>query len=104
MDCHRPAVCPRYQHAAELVGRRWTAAVIRVAMDGPVRFGEIRHCVSGISARLLVERLRELEAEGVVERTERPGSPPAVEYRLTPKGRALAGVVRALEDWAARWP
>ncbi len=96
-------MCPRYQHAAELVGRRWTAAVIRVAMDGPVRFGEFRRCVSGLSARLLVERLRELETEGVVERVAHPGPPPAVEYRLTPKGRALAEVVRALEHWSSDW-
>ncbi|MEW6582147.1 MAG: helix-turn-helix domain-containing protein, partial [Actinomycetota bacterium] len=93
----RPPVCGRYQRAAELVGRRWTAAVIRVTLDGPARFTEIRRAVPGLSARLLTERLRELEAEGLVE--HRPGvhAASAPEYALTEKGRALAEVVRALE-------
>ena len=98
---HRPPVCVRYQHAAELLGRRWSAAVIRVALDGPVRFTEIRASVDGLSARLLSERLRELEAAGLIERRELGGG--AVEYRLTAKGRALAPVVREIEAWVERW-
>ena len=86
----RPPVCRRYQRAAELLGRRWSAAVIRATMEGPARFTEIRSSVDGLSARLLAERLRELEAAGLMERRERGGG--VVEYRLTPKGEApLAG-------------
>lgn len=99
----RPCVCPRFQHAAELVGRRWTAAVIWVALEGPARFGEIRRSVPGLSARMLAERLRELEAEGLLARQTRSGDPQLTEYALTSKGRALAGVVRALEEWVAAW-
>lgn len=97
----RPPVCHRYQRAAELLGRRWSAAVIRAAMDGPARFTEIRGSVQGLSARLLAERLRELEAAGLMERRERADG--AVEYSLTPKGQALSRVVREIEAWVATW-
>ena len=88
----RPPVCRRYQRAAEQLGRRWSAAVIRATMEGPARFTEIRSSVDGLSARLLAERLRELETAGLMERRERGGG--VVEYRLTPKGEALSRVVR----------
>jgi DNA-binding HxlR family transcriptional regulator len=97
----RASVCPRYQRAAELLGRRWSAAVIRVTMDGPARFTEIRSSVEGLSARLLAERLRELEAAGLIER--RAVGANAVEYRLTPKGHALSQVVRSIEAWVETW-
>lgn len=102
MDCgdHTP-VCRRYQSAAELLGRRWSLAVIRVALDGPARFGQFRASVDGLSARLLAERLRELEAVGVFER--RQVGPNTHEYRLTPKGEALAQVISELEAWANDW-
>ena len=97
----RAPVCSRYQRTAELLGRRWSAAVLRVALDGPVRFTEIRSSVDGLSARLLAERLRELESAGLVERREQAGG--AVEYRLTEKGRALAPVIREIEAWVDTW-
>src|SRR5689334_3324170 len=97
---HREPVCQRYQRAAEIVGRRWSAAVIRVAFDGPVRFTEIRQAVEGLSARLLTERLRELEEEGIIEHDP---AGQAGAYRLTAKGRALWQVVRELEAWAQTW-
>ncbi|MFN8110452.1 MAG: helix-turn-helix domain-containing protein [Thermoleophilia bacterium] len=94
-------VCPRYQRAAELVGRRWSAAVIRVTLDGPARFTHIRHRVDGLSARLLAERLRELEAAGIMERLELASG--GAEYRLTPKGHALARLIAELEAWSTTW-
>ena len=97
----RPPVCHRYQAAAELLGRRWSAAVIRATMEGPARFTEIRGSVDGLSARLLAERLRELEAAGLMERRERRDG--VVEYRLTPKGEALSRVVREIEAWVDDW-
>jgi DNA-binding HxlR family transcriptional regulator len=98
-----PGVCPRYQRAAELLGRRWSAAVIRAAFEGPARFTEIRTAVPGLSARLLAERLRELETAGVLERVERPETPGVVQYRLTSKGAALRRVVDELQAWADAW-
>lgn len=97
----RPPVCRRYQRAAELLGRRWSAAVIRATMEGPARFTEIRGSVEGLSARLLAERLRELEAAGLMERRALGGG--AVEYRLTEKGQALSRVVQEIEEWVAAW-
>jgi len=75
--------------------------VIRATMDGPARFTEIRGSVEGLSARLLAERLRELEAAGLMERRERGRG--VVEYRLTPKGEALSRVVHEIEAWVATW-
>ncbi len=86
----RHPVCPKFQRTAELLGRRWSAAVIRVALEGPVRFTEIRESVDGLSARLLTERLRELEAAGMIER-RRDEATGAVVYRLTDKGRLELG-------------
>ncbi len=95
--------CPRYHHAVELVGRRWTGAVIRVLLSGRARYHELRAAIPDISDRMLSERLRELELEGVIERVVVPETPVRVEYELTEKGRALEPVVRAIAKWAERW-
>jgi DNA-binding HxlR family transcriptional regulator len=95
--------CPRYHHAVELVGRRWTGAVIRVLLQGRARYHELRSAIPEISDRMLSERLRELELEGVIERAVVPETPIRVEYELTEKGRALEPVVRAIAKWAERW-
>ncbi len=95
--------CASYTHAIEIVGRRWTGAIVRSMLAGSCRFGEILSAVPGLSDRLLSERLKELEHEGIVERTVTPSTPVRIEYRLTDKGRALASVVRAVADWAETW-
>lgn len=97
------AFCPYYHHAVELVGRRWAGVIVRALLGGATRFGEIRAAVPGLSDRLLSERLKELEAEGIVTRTVVDDAPVRIEYRLTPKGQALVGVVDALSAWADRW-
>ena len=97
------AFCPRYHHAVELVGRRWTGAVIRVLLNGRARYHELRDAIPEISDRMLSERLRELEGEGVIARVVVPETPVRVEYELTAKGRALEPVVRAIATWAERW-
>src|SRR3954470_1908807 len=96
----RPACCSLYHRAIELVGKRWTGAILLVLMDGPLHFSGIRQLVPELSDRLLSERLKELEAEGVVERRVLEGSPVRVEYSLTPKGRALEPSLKELKDWA----
>ena len=95
--------CPLYHEAVELVGRRWTGAILRVLMDGPLRFSEIAQSVPELSDRLLSERMKELEAEGIVERHVSNSGPVRVEYGLTQKGRALEPTVRALKSWAHDW-
>jgi DNA-binding HxlR family transcriptional regulator len=97
---NRPACCSLYHHAIELVGKRWTGAILLVLLDGPLHFSGIRQLVPELSDRLLSERLKELEAEGVVERKVLDGAPVRVEYSLTAKGRALEPALKALKEWA----
>ncbi len=95
--------CPVYHHAVELIGRRWTGAIVRILLGGTTRFSDIAAAIPGLSDRLLSERLKELEAEGIVTRTVIPEIPVRIEYRLTPKGRALGDVVDAISAWAGAW-
>jgi DNA-binding HxlR family transcriptional regulator len=99
---HRATCCSLYHRAIELVGKRWSGAILLVLLDGPLNFTGIRELVPDISDRLLSERLKELEAEGIVERRVIDTSPPRVECALTPKGEALEPAVRALKSWAQR--
>ena len=101
--CQKLAFCPRYQRATEIIGRRWTGAIVRALIAGRSRFGEIAHTVPQISDRLLSMRLRELESEEIVVRDVAPALPVAVRYGLTPKGRELEPAVSALRDWARNW-
>ena len=96
----RPSCCSLYHRAIELVGKRWTGAILLVLLDGPLHFSGIRQLVPELSDRLLSERLKELEAEGIVERRVLDGSPVRVEYSLTPKGRALEPALASLKEWA----
>ena len=99
----REPCCSLYHRAVELVGKRWTGAILLVLMDGPLRFSEIKHLVPELSDRLLSERLKELEAEEIVARRVSEHSPVRVEYELTEKGRDLRPVVTALKSWARDW-
>jgi DNA-binding HxlR family transcriptional regulator len=92
-----------FQRAIELIGKRWTGAVVRALMTGPVRFNQLLTGIPGISDRVLTERLRELETEGIVERLVDPGPPVRVSYQLTARGRDLRPVMAAVDAWAAAW-
>ena len=93
--------CPYYHEAIELIGKRWTGAIVVVLLDtGPMRFSEIGAAVPALSDRLLSERMRELEARGLVTRTELEVG---VEYALTEMGRDLDAAVTELRAWARRW-
>jgi DNA-binding HxlR family transcriptional regulator len=95
--------CPRYHHAVELLGRRWTGAIVRVMLDGVTRFSDLTETIPGLSDRMLSERLKELEAEGIVTRTVISATPVRIEYHLTAKGRALGNAVHAISSWAEQW-
>ena len=99
----REGLCPRYQKAMALLGKRWTWLVLRVLLDGPSRFGDFRDRIQGISDPILSERLKELEAQGLVERRVLPETPVRVEYVLTPKGQGLRDVLLLLHRWADAW-
>jgi DNA-binding HxlR family transcriptional regulator len=99
----RESCCSAYHAAIELIGKRWTGAILFVLLDGPLRFSEVKVLVPDLSDRLLSERLKELEAEGIVERRASEGVSPRIEYALTEKGRALEPAVRSLKVWARSW-
>lgn len=95
--------CPRYERAIEILGKRWTCLILRRLLAGPRRFSALSSEIPDLSDRMLSARLRELEADGIVERRVSTGAPIRVEYALTAKGRALAPVVQAIQSWADRW-
>lgn len=97
------AFCPNYTKAIEIIGRRWTGAIVRAMLAGATRFSDIRWSIPDLSDRLLSDRLKELEAEGIVSRTVTPSTPVRIQYRLTEKGEALAAVVYAVGEWADNW-
>ena len=96
-------LCPRFHRAIELIGGRWTGPILRLLMDGPSRFAELRDAIPNISDRMLSERLHDLEAEGIVVRTVLPESPIRVEYALSQKGRELQASLDAVGKWAEKW-
>ena len=97
------SICPRYEHGIQLLGKRWTGLLLDALMEGPRRFCELTATVEGLSDRVLSDRLRELEVEGVVDRIVYPQIPVRVEYKLTEKGLALKPVVEAIHEWANKW-
>ena len=97
------AFCPRYSKAVEIIGRRWTGAVLRALMAGRTRFTEIGATVPGLSDRLLSERLKELEDEGIVTRKVTACRPVRIDYELTEMGHALLPVVQSIAGWAEDW-
>ena len=98
-----PQVCTRYHKAVELLGRRWTGAIICVLLEGRTRYATFRDAIPGITDRMLSERLRELEAEQLVVRHVTADIPVRVEYELTAQGRDLELAVSAIGNWAEKW-
>ena len=98
-----PALCTRFHRASELIGRRWTGAIIFLLLKQTCRFATLRDAIPDITDRMLSERLQELEEEGLVERTVIPETPVRVEYSVTKKGKALAEAIGAIADWAEKY-
>jgi DNA-binding HxlR family transcriptional regulator len=96
--------CPQLHEAVELVGKRWSGAIVYVLMQsGTMRFSQIANAVPDLSDRLLSERLKELEARGIVERRVHDGAPIKVEYELTQCGKDLRDALNELKAWGDRW-
>jgi DNA-binding HxlR family transcriptional regulator len=102
-SARQEGLCAKFHKAVELIGRRWTGAVIQLLLRGPSRYAELRDAIPDISDRMLSERLRELEQEGIIARAVIPETPVRVEYALTPKGRALEQALGAIGQWADKW-
>ena len=102
MDTER-AVCESFQHAAQLVGKRWVPQIVWVLLGGPRRFSVLRTAIPEISDTVLSDRLRDLESAGILTRAVTPSTPVLIEYSLTDRGRELAKVIDGLARWADRW-
>jgi DNA-binding HxlR family transcriptional regulator len=96
-------LCPRYELAIALLGKRWTGLIIKVLLSGPQRFTDLVGVIPNLSAKMLTERMKELEKEGIVLRKVYPETPVKIEYVLTPKGRELAPALEAIQSWATKW-
>ena len=96
-------VCSRFHRAIELIGSRWTGAILQTLFQGRTRYGAIKAAIPDLTDRMLSERLRSLEAENLVLRIVVPESPVRVEYELTPKGRELQDALKEVGAWAERW-
>ncbi len=96
-------LCPRFNKAAVIIGRRWSGAILRVMLDGATHFNEMARSIPGISDKMLSERLKEFEAEGLVKRVVQPTTPVSIEYQLTDMGEALRPVLDGLGAWARTW-
>ncbi len=98
-----PQVCARFHRAVELIGSRWTGAIIQTLLQGKTRYAVLKASIPDITDRMLSERLRSLEAEDLVTRWVIADSPVRVEYELTDKGRSLENALREISTWADRW-
>jgi DNA-binding HxlR family transcriptional regulator len=98
-----PPVCARFHRAVELIGGRWTGAIIQTLLQGKTRYALIKAAIPDLTDRMLSERLRSLEAEDLVTRWVIADTPVRVEYELTDKGRSLENALHEISAWANRW-
>jgi DNA-binding HxlR family transcriptional regulator len=96
------SICPRFEKAMGLISQRWTGIIVYQLLAGPQRFSAISSG-TGVSNRVLSERLKELENEGIVKREVYPETPVRIEYSLTEKGLALEPLMRDIEKWSQTW-
>lgn len=96
-------LCPKFETAFELLGKRWTGLIIRTLLNGEKRFTDISEAIPNMSARMLTERFKELEQEGIITRKVYPETPVRIEYELTEKGKGLSIVMDEIQKWAEKW-
>lgn len=96
-------MCPKYEAAADILGKKWTGLIIRVMLGGPKRFKEIKEQIPEMSDKMLTDRMKELESQAIVKRTVYPEMPVRIEYELTPKGRELQPVIESIQNWGEHW-
>jgi len=96
-------LCPKFEAAFQILGKRWSGLIVRVLLDGPRRYRDIAQTIPQLSEKMLTERMRELEANGIVKRTVYPETPVRIVYELTTKGAALKPVMDEVQAWADDW-
>ncbi|HWK24675.1 MAG TPA: helix-turn-helix domain-containing protein [Ureibacillus sp.] len=98
----QPTICPKFEKAISLLSQRWTALVIYQLLSGSQRFSEIQSAI-GISGKVLSDRLKDLEQQGIVKREVIPDTPVVIEYSLTEKGQSIEPILRTIENWSQKW-
>jgi DNA-binding HxlR family transcriptional regulator len=96
-------MCPKFETAFELLGKRWTGLIIQTLLSGNKRFSEIEDSIPNLSARMLTERFKELEGNGIIIRHVYPETPVRIEYELTQKGKELQKAMEEIQKWAEKW-
>lgn len=96
-------LCPKFEVAFELLGKRWTGLIIQTLLSGQKRFSDIEAAIPNLSARMLTERFKELEAQGIINRLVYPETPVRIEYNLTEKGHELQQAMSEIQEWAEKW-
>lgn len=99
----KESLCPKYEAAFDLLGKRWTGLILGVLMKGPKRFKDVVETIPSLSDRMLSERLKELESEGIIQRNVFAETPVRIEYELTEKGKSLQTVLEQVQKWADSW-
>jgi DNA-binding HxlR family transcriptional regulator len=102
MAPHSTQMCEKFQAALDLLAKRWTGQIIQSLLEGPLRYGELRSRIEVVGDKMLAERLRELEGNGILERRVLE-KPIGTQYALTKKGRGLSRVFGAMSRWADEW-
>ncbi len=102
-SCYKKDLCSKFHHTIELIGKRWNGIIIYHLLNGPLRYHELLDKVTGVSDRLLTERLRELEKEGLVLKVVDPKAPRKVNYQLTESGQQLETVINDLITWIVNY-
>lgn len=98
----QPTICPKFEKAISLLSQRWTALIIYQLLNGTQRFSEIQSAI-GISGKVLSERLKDLEQQGIVSREVIPETPVVIEYSLTDKGQSMQPILHSIEHWSQMW-
>lgn len=99
---NKSLLCPRFESAMNILSQRWTGLVIYQLLSGTKRFCTLESSI-GISGRVLSERLKDLESQGIIKREVFPETPVRIEYSLTEKGLALEPIMREIEEWSKSW-
>jgi DNA-binding HxlR family transcriptional regulator len=103
MESDQLHMCPRFETAFSFLGKRWNGLIIQTLMSGPKRFKDISNLIPMMSDKMLSERMKDLELEGLLVRHVYPETPVRIEYELTDKGRGLRPVMEQIQAWAESW-
>ena len=96
-------LCPKFEHAFHLLGKRWNGLIVKGLLSGMKRFSEVEAAIPNLSSKMLTERFKDLEEEGIIVRKVYPETPVRIEYELTEKGLELSKAMDEIQIWAEKW-